>query len=281
MYPLGSYLNHVELINSCLTRAHSNMFIPSTIHGSNFDDNRVNEAALERNLRTATQVHINRCDGAPAGRATIKLVEGSRDDLAAEIHARKPHLLTFLEGSKKNKQDLKGQHPDLYDHFQKVWDLRDRHMQKGLPHYVFQLLPCFDKTCPHSVCKEEKKDFWFDGDPPFSFVLVPVADPNRPWDGNCSTCTEHCNGHYLQLLDNLTGSKCLPPRDIIGDAFKTLNRPNGVYEEDSVIELVRENLLSTNDVKMWLEHLESIKKRRLCGVCKAQTTRAAKKQAAA
>ena len=99
------------------------MFIPSTIHGSNFDDNEVDEAALERNLRTATQVYINCCDGAPAGRSTIKLVEGSRDDQAAEIHARKPHFLTFLKGSKKNKQDLKGQHPDLYDHFQKVWDL--------------------------------------------------------------------------------------------------------------------------------------------------------------
>ena len=154
-------------------------------------------------------------------------------------------------------------------------------MQKGLLHYVFQLLPCFDKTCPHPVCKEEKDFFWFDGGPPLSFVPVPVADTNRPWGGNYSKCTEHCNGHYLQLPDNLTGSKCLPPRDIIGDAFKTLNRPNGVYEEDSVVELARENLLSMNDVKMWLEHLESIKQRRLCGVRKAQTTRAAKKQAAA
>ena len=32
---------------------------------------------------------------------------------------------------------------------------------------------------------------------------------------------------------------------------------------------------------MWLEHLESIKQRRLCGVRKVRTTRAAKKQASA
>ena len=30
----SSYMNHVELQNGCLTRAHSSVFIPSTIHGS-------------------------------------------------------------------------------------------------------------------------------------------------------------------------------------------------------------------------------------------------------
>ena len=31
----GSYLNKVELQNGCLSVGHSNIFIPSTIHGSN------------------------------------------------------------------------------------------------------------------------------------------------------------------------------------------------------------------------------------------------------
>lgn len=107
-YAGGSYLNRVELMNGCLTsRAHSNMFIPSTIHGSNFNESSLDEEVLERNLRTATQVYINRCDGAPAGSSTIKLVEGCRDDTAAEIHARKPHLLTFLKGTMKKKEELK------------------------------------------------------------------------------------------------------------------------------------------------------------------------------
>ena len=280
-YAGGSYLNRVELMNGCLTRAHSNMFIPSTIHGSNFNESGIDDEALEKNLRTATQVYINRCNGAPAGRSTIKLVEGCRDNTAAEIHARKPHLLTFLKGTKKKKEELQQQQPDLYAHFQKVWDLRERHMQRGLPHYIFQLLPCYDKCCPHPVCQREKEDFcWFDGGPPLSFVPVPVADPNRPWGGSCSTCTEHCNGHYLQFPDNMTGRKCFPPRDIIDNAFKTIERPDGVFGDESVEQLARANILSLDDVKMWLEHLESVKQRRLCGARKAQTTRMAKKQAA-
>lgn len=155
-------------------------------------------------------------------------------------------------------------------------------MQRDLPHYIFQLLPCYDKCCPHPVCQREKEDFhWFDGGPPLSFVQVPVADPNRSWGGISSTCTGHCNGHYLQFPNNTTGRKCFPPRDIIEDAlFKTLERPDGVFREESVEELARANLLSTDDVKMWLEHLESVKQRRLCGARKAQTTRMAKKQAA-
>ena len=52
------------------SRAHANMFIPSTIHGSNFNESGVDEAALERNLRAATEVYINRCDEDPvAGQA--------------------------------------------------------------------------------------------------------------------------------------------------------------------------------------------------------------------
>ena len=131
------------------------------------------------------------------------------------------------------------------------------------------------------MCQREKEDFhWFDGGPPLSFVPVPVADPNRSWGGICSTCTGHCNGHYLQFPNNTTGRKCFPPRDIIEDAFKTLERPDGVFREESVEELARANLLSTDDVKMWLEHLESVEQRRLCGARRAQTTRMAKKQAA-
>ncbi|XP_041459979.1 uncharacterized protein LOC121411367 [Lytechinus variegatus] len=281
-YAGGSYLNPVELMNGCLTRAHANMFIPSTIHGSNFNEQGIDEAALEKNLRTATQVYINRCNDAPAGRSNIKLVEGCRDEHAAEIHARKPHLLTFLKGSKKSKQELKQKQPDLYAHFQMVWDLRERHMQKGLPHYVFQLLPCYDDACPHPVCRREREDIcWFNGGPPLSFVPVPVADPSQPWGGPCSKCSGHCNGHYKQFPDNLTGSKCQPPRDVIGDAFKTLERPNGEFKEESITKLARENLLSVEDVKMWTEHLESVKQRRLYGALKAQRTRREKKMAAA
>ena len=43
-YSGGSYLNKVELQNRCLVIGHSNLFVPSTIHGSNMDaDGKLNE----------------------------------------------------------------------------------------------------------------------------------------------------------------------------------------------------------------------------------------------
>ena len=120
-YAGGSYLNKVEQINGCLTRAHCNMFIPSTIHGCNFGNDGLDEARLERNLRTATEVYINRCDGAPAGQSEIKLVEGNRGDKAREMQERRPSLLTFLKGSKTAKEQLKREKPDLFEHFSQIY----------------------------------------------------------------------------------------------------------------------------------------------------------------
>lgn len=38
----------------------------------------------------------------------------------------------------------------LYDYFIEVWELRTRHMVNDLPsQYVFQLLLCYQKGCPH------------------------------------------------------------------------------------------------------------------------------------
>ena len=51
----------------------------------------------------------------------MKLVEGCRDDVAVELHNRKSYLLTFLKGSKRDKQKLKEDQPQLYGHFQNVW----------------------------------------------------------------------------------------------------------------------------------------------------------------
>ena len=59
-YSGGSYLNKVELQNGCLAIGHSNLFVPSTIHGSNMDaDGKLCEEMLKKNLDTATDVYIN------------------------------------------------------------------------------------------------------------------------------------------------------------------------------------------------------------------------------
>ncbi len=281
-YAGGSYLNKVEQINGCLSRAHSNMFIPSTIHGSNFGCDGIDEEVLERNLRTATEVYINRCNGAPAGRSNIKLVEGNRDEKAQQLHNRRQSLLTFLKGSKAKKEQLKREEPDLYQYFTKVWEIRNRHIQPHLPStYVFQLLPCYQSGCPHPVCLKEREDMvWFDGGPPVSFVPIPVVDPDQPWGGNCTSCSGNCTGHYLHYPDVVgAGTPSKPPRDVIGEAFKTLQRPNGEVEREDIENLARQTLLPLEEVRMWLEHLESIKQRRLAGTIRAQNTRAANRRA--
>ena len=42
----GSYLNEVELMNGCIAKAHSNLYIPSTLTGNNYDSNGLNSGKL-------------------------------------------------------------------------------------------------------------------------------------------------------------------------------------------------------------------------------------------
>ena len=54
--------------------------------------------------------------------------------------------------------------------------------------------------------------------------------------------------------------KCAqPPRKVIGEYFK---KTNAVITDDTIKHLAEKTLLSEADVKMWLDHLETIKIRR-------------------
>lgn len=139
----SSYLNRVEMQNGCLAISYSNLFIPSTLQGGGIDYEK-----LEKNLTSAADVYISKCDGAPCGESSIILMKGNQDDLAKKYKERRPHLLTFLKGSKKLKEELKAAQPILYDYFSDIWALRDQHMVPGLPsQYVLQLLLCYKKEC--------------------------------------------------------------------------------------------------------------------------------------
>lgn len=89
----GSYLNRVELMNGGLSIAHSNMFIPSTLHGSNFSDNGggVDENKLQKNLETAAEVYINRVNGA----TPVTMIKGVQSN-----QTQRQKLLTFLKSTK-------------------------------------------------------------------------------------------------------------------------------------------------------------------------------------
>ena len=65
----GLYLNKVELLNGCLAKAHSNLFVPSTIPGPCKSTEK-----LEKNLNLAIDVYEKRVNGAPCGNGTIPLL---------------------------------------------------------------------------------------------------------------------------------------------------------------------------------------------------------------
>ena len=99
----SSYLSHVELQNGCLFIAHANLYIPSTIHGSNCDETgAIDYDKLKKKLDTASDVYISHCDQAPFAGSQIHLFKGCAD-LSKKLHERQPLLLTSLKGSKKPK----------------------------------------------------------------------------------------------------------------------------------------------------------------------------------
>lgn len=76
----ASYLNRVELQNGCLAKAHTNLFIPSTLSGSccnSETDGSIDETKLKENLESAMEVYINRCDGCSCGDVVINLYKGA------------------------------------------------------------------------------------------------------------------------------------------------------------------------------------------------------------
>lgn len=81
----GSYLNEVELMNGCLAIAHSNLYIPSTLNGSNFTSQGLDSSQLEKSLDLATDVYIDRVNGAPCGDSKISLVKGVKPDEDASL----------------------------------------------------------------------------------------------------------------------------------------------------------------------------------------------------
>jgi hypothetical protein len=127
----GSYLNRVEMQNGCLALAHSNLFIPSTLTGSNITGEGLDTDKLSTNLNMAIDVYIDRVSGAPCGGNTIDLLKGAKDDDAKNVQDQREDLLTFLKGSVTKKAELKEAKPDIYSYFEMVCDLRNHHMVKG------------------------------------------------------------------------------------------------------------------------------------------------------
>ena len=78
----SSYLSRVELQNGCLSRAHSNLFIPSALNGSCYSEEtgKMDENLLHRNLELAAEIYIQRCNECPCGSTIIHLYKGALSD---------------------------------------------------------------------------------------------------------------------------------------------------------------------------------------------------------
>ena len=84
----SSYLNRVELQNGCMALARANLFIPSTLCGSNIDPNsgKLNQDVYTRNMTTAMDIYTSRVDQCPVARPkstfvkVLILLTSKRDD---------------------------------------------------------------------------------------------------------------------------------------------------------------------------------------------------------
>ena len=200
----SSYLNRVELQNGCLSLGHSNTFIPSTLAGvcTDQDTGAINEEVLRKNLNLAISAYINRVNGCPCGDTSIHLYRGA--DTSEHLQVRN-QLLTFLKGSKAAKDTLRQEHPQLFNEFQSVWDVRQHHLVHELPNqYIFLLLCCFRPDCAHPLCRKGQMGTLstrYEGGPPITHLPLPVPDPDRPWgNSSCATCDGFCAGTEKEEL---------------------------------------------------------------------------------
>ena len=83
-------------------------------------------------------------------------------------------------------------------------------------------------------------------------------------------------GHYLSPRETVASSlppMIKPPSVVLKEAFDSGSPPT----ESTYLELGRKVLLPANEVKMWFEHLNTIRENRKKGAIKAANTRRKKK----
>lgn len=117
----------------------------------------------------------------------------------------------FLKGSKKSKEKLEKEEPDLVNYFKTVWDVKEQHEIPSLPEqYLFGLVCCFNRVCPHTVCQSGKEGIhleWYPGGPKLGYI---PSNPQYEWrNKSCNNCKEFYAGHFLPSNEVLTSN--LPP----------------------------------------------------------------------
>lgn len=196
--------------------------------------------------------------------------------------------MVFLKGSKQKREELQKTKPDLYSYFETVVEVRKRHEILHLPQqYLFLLVCCFERCCPHPLCQEGKGSNtcmeWFPNGPKVDSIPLPVPDPDQPWgSSNCNKCRGCCTGHFLSpkeaikaIATKTHAPMSQPPSILLKEFFQQY----GSDPSDALLEnIAKKCLLPVNEVRMWLQHLQTVNTNRKRGAAKAAETRRRKKQ---
>jgi len=102
---------------------------------------------------------------------------------------------------------------------------------------------------------------------------LPVLDEQRPWGSACEQCS-NCSGHYKTVLTDVGDkatmhSVALPPSVILKEELTKAKKP----VDEKFVEAAKK-ALSTDDARIWLEHLQVVLSNRKQGAKKAAATRA-------
>ena len=231
----------------------------------------------------ATDIYINRVNGAPCGDTTIQLFKGADSSENQEV---RKDLQVFLKGTKAQKRILQHEKPDRWTSFERVWEIRRRHIVPNLPpQYVYFLKCCLQSNCSHPLCQEGiQLPPWFPGGPSLDYFPLPTIDPASTWGStNCNKCqskTGTCSGHFLSpdhelFLQGSIPPMIKPPSQLLKEAFEQLGGRDP--SEDFVEGIAKATLLPSNEVLIWIDHLKTIQTNLKRGAEKAAATRRMKK----
>ena len=78
---------------------------------------------------------------------------------------------------------------------------------------------------------------------------------------------------FSHRQQRFTRSSYFPPCTVIKKSFEKAQKESQDLNSEDVEELAKQTLLNTEDVEMWVTHLDSVKKRRQAGAHKAAATR--------
>ena len=110
----------------------------------------MNMEKVKENLDLAASVYIKRVNNCPFRQTVIQLFKGAD---SSELQVQCEHLMVYLKGSKKKREELKLKQPKLYCYFDKGAEVKRRHQVNNLlsaSHYLFHLVFCFQRDCPCS-----------------------------------------------------------------------------------------------------------------------------------